>query len=226
MRVLMIEDDKDLCDAVSYQLKEDGYAIDVCHNGADALFYAMQGSYDAIILDRMLPELDGLSILKRIRLKNITTPVIMVTAMDGITDRIDGLDSGADDYLVKPFDVMELSARIRALVRRPPKIERTELLGFSDLTLDAGRRILSSPAKSCSLSKRESDLMEYFIRNAEQNLPREILISHVWGPDHFIEDGNLDNYIHFLRRRLKSVQGHAQIKTIRSVGYRLEAVSG
>lgn len=223
MRLLMVEDDRELCDAVGYQLQEEGYTVDFCYSGADALFYAGQAAYDVIILDRMLPGTDGLSIVREIRKKGLTTPVIMVTAMDGITDRIDGLDGGADDYLVKPFDVMELSARIRALTRRPPRIEQTECLRYADLELVVGRRVLAAGEKSCSLSKRECDLMEYFIRNAGQSLPREILLAHVWGADNFVEDGNLDNYVHFLRRRLRAVGSAVQIKTIRSVGYRLEA---
>ena len=222
MRILMIEDDRDLCGAVSFQLINEGYDVDMCHNGEDALYYALQKSHDIIILDRMLPSLDGLSILHAMRKKGIETPVIIVTAMNGLNDRIDGLDSGADDYLVKPFAVEELLARIRALSRRPKVLENTETLRFSNILLDTAKQVLKSEANSCSLSKRETQLMEYFLRNKNQILSRDMLLNHVWGPDSFVEDGNLDNYIHFLRRRLKSVESRAVIKTIHSVGYRLE----
>jgi DNA-binding response OmpR family regulator len=203
-------------------LQKEGYTTDCCYTGEHALFYALQQSYDIIILDRMLPVMDGLTILKRIRQEEIYVPIIMVTAMDGLHDRVDGLDSGADDYLVKPFAMEELLARVRALARRPQKIESIELIHYSNLELDIKNQKLKSDLLSCSLSKRETDLFEYFMRNSNQVLPREIILSHVWGPDNFIEEGNLDNYIHFLRRRLKSISSLVQIKTIHSVGYRLE----
>lgn len=223
MRLLVIEDDKELCDAVCYQLKENGYQADFCHDGETGIFYASQDSYDVIILDRMLPEVDGLAILKSIRSKGNTTPVIMVTAMDRIHDRIDGLDSGADDYLVKPFDIQELLARIRALTRRPGKLQHSDVLTFSNLTLNPSKLLLSSDTGECTLSKRENELMEYFFRNCDQTLARVTIINHVWGLDSFIEDGNLDNYIYFLRRRLRSIGSKAQIKTIHSVGYRFQS---
>jgi Response regulators consisting of a CheY-like receiver domain and a winged-helix DNA-binding domain len=226
MRILVIEDNKDLCDSMCFQLQNEGYATDTCYTGEHALFYAMQQSYDVIILDRMLPVMDGLTILKKIREKNINVPVIMVTAMDGLHDRIDGLDSGADDYLVKPLAIEELLARIRALIRRPQKIEQTELLHFSNLELDVKQQHITSQEKTCSLSKRETELMEYFMRNSKQTLTREMILSHVWGPDNFVEEGNLDNYIHFLRRRLKSILSTVQIKTLHGVGYRLEETTG
>lgn len=225
MRILVIEDNKNLCDSMCFQLQNAGYTTDPCYTGEHALFYALQQSYEVIILDRMLPGMDGLSILKTIREKKISVPVIMVTAMDGLHDRIDGLDSGADDYLVKPFAMEELLARIRALVRRPQKIEQTEVLGFSNLELDVKQKYIKKADTICSLSKRETDLLEFFFRNATQILTREMILSHVWGPDHFVEEGNLDNYIHFLRRRLKTLKGNAQIKTIHGVGYRLEELS-
>lgn len=221
MRILIIEDNIDLCEAMSYQLQNEGYTTDICNSGENALFYAKQQSYDVIILDRMLPVMDGITILKTIRQKNIHVPVILVTAMDGVNDRINGLDSGADDYLVKPFVMEELLARIRALVRRPQKIELSEVLYFTNLSLDVKKQIIANGDRNASLSKRETDLLEYFMRHPNQILPREMILSHVWGPDNFVEEGNLDNYIHFLRRRLKSISSTVQIKTIHSVGYRL-----
>lgn len=226
MRVLIIEDNKNLCDSICFQLQKEGYATDTCYTGENALYYAMQKSYDIIILDRMLPVMDGLSILKAIREKKINVPVIMVTAMDGLHDRVDGLDSGADDYLVKPFAMEELLARIRALTRRPQKIEQTDILKFADIELDVKQQNLQKDGKSCPLSKRENDLLEYFLRNSKQTLSREMILSHVWGPDNFVEEGNLDNYIHFIRRRLKTILSAAQIKTVHGVGYRLEEGGG
>lgn len=222
MRILMIEDDKDLCESVAFQLKSEGYYIDICLNGDEGLLFALSQSHDIIILDRMLPSLNGISILESIRSKGIVTPVIMVTAMNSIGDRIGGLDSGADDYLVKPFDISELKARIRALARRPRLIENLDIIKFSNLSLNIDKRILESPFEKCSLSRRESDLLEYFMHNKNRILTREQILSHVWGVNCFVEDGNIDNYIHFLRRRLKAVKSNAVIKTIHSVGYILE----
>jgi DNA-binding response OmpR family regulator len=221
MKILLIEDDEDLCTALSATLKKEGFDVDICMGGNDAIYYAASGSYDIIILDRMLPLLDGLQILQILRKKNITTPVIVVTAMSGISDKIDGLDAGADDYLVKPFDIGELLARIRALVRRPRELNNTCTLQFSNLTLNIDLHTLTTEYKTVTLSNKETKLLEFLIKNKGQILTRDQIIARVWGLDAFIEDGNLDNYIYFGRRRLKAANCRAQIKTIHSVGYQL-----
>ncbi|MCI8623480.1 MAG: response regulator transcription factor [Provencibacterium sp.] len=222
MRILMVEDNEELCEAVSFQLKKEGYTVDVCHDGDDGLHWAKQQAHDLILLDRMLPRMDGLELLGRIRSQGIVTPVLMVTALDGIGDRVDGLDAGADDYLVKPFAIEELLARIRAMGRRPRGWESGSVLHYGDVEFDPMEKVLRGALDSCSLSKRESDLFEVFFKNPAQTLPRSVLLYHVWGPDAGVEEGNLDNYIHFLRRRLKAVGSGLQIKTVRGVGYRLE----
>lgn len=226
MNVLLIEDDQDLCQAVSFALKKEGYVVDICHRGDEAIFYGSSSAYDIIILDRMLPSLDGLSIVQILRKNNITTPVIMVTAMNGINDRIDGLDAGADDYLVKPFDVGELLARIRALTRRPRTIENKSVISYSNFTLDPSLHTLSSGGKTLTLSAKEASLLEYLVRNAGQILTRNQILTKVWGVDSIVEDGNLDNYIYFVRRRLKAINCNAVIKTIHSVGYQLKEACG
>jgi Response regulators consisting of a CheY-like receiver domain and a winged-helix DNA-binding domain len=222
MRILIIEDDRDLCSIIEYQLKKNGMEADFCYDGEDALFYGTKQTYDIIILDRMLPGMDGLTILKKLRNKKIATPVIMVTAMAELKNRIEGLDTGADDYLTKPFEVEELLARIRALARRPIQIEFTNDLFFSDFCLKEATVELICEDHHCNLSKRESDLLAFFIHNKGQILTRELLLSRVWGNDSFVTDGNLDNFIYFLRKRLRTVHSHATIKTIRSIGYQLE----
>jgi DNA-binding response OmpR family regulator len=222
VHLLIIEDDKDLCSILEYQFKKNNIEADFCHHGEDALFYAEKQIYDIIVLDRMLPGTDGLTLLDKLRKNKITTPVIMVTAMDTLRNRIEGLDTGADDYLTKPFDMEELLARIRALARRPARIENLEQLYFSDFCLDAGTMQLIRNSESCGLSKREGDLLAFLIKNKGQILTREMLLTRVWGADSFVTDGNLDNFICFLRKRLKSVHSHASIKTVRSVGYQLE----
>ena len=222
MRILMVEDDQALCAAVDIHLRQQGYTVDYAHTGEDGLHFALQNAYDLILMDRMLPELDGLEAVRTLRSRGFSTPVLMLTALDGVPDRVDGLDAGADDYLAKPFAAEELLARIRALSRRPRQWESTSRLSAGDLELDTELAALRGPAGAGSLSRREKQLLELFLRNAGQTLTRELLLSRVWGPDAPVEDGNLDNYIHFLRRRLRTVGSAVRLATVRSVGYRLE----
>ncbi len=223
MRILIIEDDAQLSKVMKRQLEAEGYEADICDNGGDVWYYISQtGIYDLLILDRMLPVTDGLSVLAMLRKKGCTLPVIMVTALGELGNRIEGLDCGADDYLVKPFAMEELSARIRALLRRPPKLVSTDQLTFADLKLNLSAHTLSSTHHSCELSKKELALMECFMRNPEQLLVREVLITKVWGAESEVSDGNLDNYISFLRRRLKGLESRAKLRTLHAAGYRLE----
>lgn len=222
-----MEDDERLSKIMKKQLAAEGYESDICDNGGDVFYYLDQerpggGVYDLLILDRMLPVMDGLAVLAGIRKKGCATPVIMVTALGELGDRIEGLDCGADDYLVKPFAMEELNARIRALLRRPQKISVPKALAFSDLKLSRSSRTLACGAHSCELSKKELELLEYFLQNPNQALARELLIIRVWGADSEVSDGNLDNYISFLRRRLRTLRSQVQIKTIHGIGYRLE----
>ena len=226
MRILLVEDDRELSGTIKLQLEQAGYETDCCGQGQEALYYASEYPYDVIILDRMLPQMDGLSVLQGLRRMDITTPVIITTALDGVNDRIDGLDAGADDYLVKPYAAGELLARIRAVTRRPGRLEQGRAKTFSNITMDTDRRELAGPSGTVSLSRREAALMEYLMRNAGQVLPRGLILSYIWGPDSEVEDGNLDNYIYFLRRRLKAVGTAAQIKTVHGIGYRLEDGGG
>lgn len=223
VRILMIEDSEELCDAVRFQLEREGYTVDVCHDGDDGLRWIRERAHDLILLDRLLPRLGGLEVLRTAREEGIATPVLIMTALDGVRDQVDGLDAGADDYLVKPFATEELLARIRAMGRRPRGWEGSSLQRSGDLSFDAVEKTLHGPAGACSLSKRESGLFEVFFRNPGQVLPRSVLLAHVWGPDAGVEDGNLDNYVHFLRRRLRAVGSRREIKTVRGVGYRMDA---
>jgi two-component system OmpR family response regulator len=224
MRLLLVEDDEELCEAVALHLKKEGYELDICNNGDDVSYYISNMVHDAIILDRMLPGMDGMTILQSIRKKEIYTPVIMVTAMNGINDRIEGLDSGADDYLVKPYAMEELLARIRALLRRPRRMENKDILCYKDIEYNINTFVASSPKGKVSLTKREGALLEYFLMNKEQILTREQILNRVWGMDSFVEDGNIDNYIFFIRRRLKALDTSVCIKTIHGIGYRMEYI--
>lgn len=223
MNILMIEDDKDLCEAVSFRLEQEGFSVTACHDGEEGLYYMAETPYDLVILDRMLPHMDGIQILKEARARQIKTPVLMLTALGELDDRLSGLNGGADDYMVKPFIFEELLARIRCLLRRPASYTAfADTIFLGDITYLPQTRTLSSHDKSCTLSSREGNLMEVFLRNPGQTLPRQLLLSRVWGLETDVEEGNLDNYIHFLRRRLKTVKSALQIKTVRGVGYQLE----
>lgn len=222
MRILLVEDDVSLCDAVKYHLVREGYDVDACHDGEDALHWIRQHAYELVILDRMLPSLDGIGILGKMRSEGLHIPVLMVTALDGVGERVAGLDAGADDYLVKPFAVEELMARVRSLSRRSPQFESNQRLCYGDVTMDLSRQYLQKTTGSVALSKREAQLLAVLMRNGSQVLPRAVLFARVWGPDAPVEEGNLDSYIHFLRAKLKAVGSTLQIKTIRSVGYQLQ----
>lgn len=221
MRILIIEDEEKLCDLLAYQLKQEGFLADCCYNGGDAMYYIEQDIYDLILLDRMLPKIDGLSILKKIRNAGFVTPVILTTALSQLHDKVEGLDMGADDYLVKPFAFEELLARIRCINRRPRELKQENLLIVGDISLNPDELFLLGPKEKCSLSKRECNLLEVFFNNPNQTLPRNTLLLKVWGPDADVDDGNLDNYIHFLRRRLKTVGSKIVLSTVRGVGYKL-----
>ena len=228
MRILIIEDDEQLCETLKLQFEHHGIESDCVHSGIDALYYVCQSVYDLIILDRMLPGMDGIALLKIIRENNVRTPVILATAVDSVEERIAGLDSGADDYLVKPYDIGELLARIRALCRRPDTLEVSGTLGFEDLefspaNLDLSIKGASSPDKKIRLSRREAVLMEYFLTRPNQTLARQLISTRVCGPDGEVEDGNLDTYIYYLRKHLRTLKSRVRIQTIHGIGYRLEA---
>lgn len=224
MHILIIEDDKELCEALKLQLSARNHKADCCHTGSEALYYAMSGAYDLILLDRMLPEIDGLSILKSIRQNHIHTPVILTTALGSLDDRIGGLDCGADDYLVKPYAVEELMARIRALSRRPAAFTDQQCLSFLDIRFDPDTRILTCQNNEQQLSRRKALLLEFFLRNPDKTLSREQIYSRVWGPDGTVEDGNLDTYVYFLRKHLQTLKSRAGILTVHGLGYRLEEI--
>ena len=196
--------------------------MDVCHDGRDGLDLLMQNAHDLVLLDRMLPTMNGLLVLKKARNAGVTTPVILITALGELYDRIEGLDSGADDYIVKPFDFEELSARIRSLGRRSGRYEDDSLLSFGDITYDHSLRILYGPENELGLSGREGLLLEAFLREPAQVIHRMILFTRVWGVDAPVEESNLDTYIHFLRKRLLFAGSKLSVKTVRGIGYILE----
>lgn len=224
MRILLVEDDKSLSATIAEQLQKKGYITDCCYDGEVALDYALNPEYryDIVLLDRMLPIIDGLTVLKAMRQKQINTPVLMITGLGELDDKIDGLDGGADDYLVKPFLVKELLARIRALTRRPAEIKDKKILTAYSLTLDTEHRRLTYRGHSVVLTQKENDMITVFIEAPDKTHSRSQLLWKVWGGSSEVEDGNIDNYIHFLRKRLRELGCNASIKTVYGAGYRLE----
>lgn len=222
MKILLVEDERALHQTLRFQLEKEGFETDGCYDGEEALYYIGESLYDLIILDRMLPGTDGLSVLKKIRQDGNHVPVLLLTALGTVSNRIEGLNSGADDYLVKPFDFEELLARIRCLLRRPSQIMPPSALTFGDLTWFSSENRLTGPSGSCSLSQREGSLLTALLGNPGQVLSRQTILNRVWGLDNDVEEGNLDNYIHFLRRRLRSTGSAVSVHTIRGVGYCLK----
>lgn len=224
MHILIIEDDNSLAEGLGFHLRHEGFEVDICGDGISGLETAMEGKHELILLDRMLPGLDGIQALRQLREKHIYTPVLIMTALANIHDRVEGLDAGADDYLVKPFAIEELLARVRALNRRPPQLSEPERLQYGNIILNADRGTLQNiNGISCSLSKREASLLSQFMKNPERVLTRELLLSRIWG-DNPVEGGNLDNYIYFLRKRLKGIESDSKITTVHGIGFRLECI--
>ena len=223
MRILLAEDDKHLNQSLTRHLISKGYDVDTCLDGEDALYYAKQNIHDVILLDRMLPYINGTQVLNSILNEHIYIPVIIITALGSLQDKVAGLELGADDYLVKPFAFEELLARIHSVTRRSPILHMSNLLQLKDIAYNEDNNVLTGPAGACSLSSRESTLLKIFLRNPEQILSRSTLLLKVWGPESDVEEGNLDNYIHFLRRRLKTVNSSLIIRTVRGIGYLLTA---
>lgn len=222
MRILLVEDDEKLNQSLAFQLEAEGFMTDSCRDGEEALYYIEEHIHDLILLDRMLPGLSGTQVLQRMREDGNQTPVILITALGTLDDKVTGLDLGADDYLVKPFAFEELMARIRCVTRRPRKLQLSEQLSLGNITYQTKEKLLTGPEKSCSVSGRDGALLETFLRSPGQTLSRTVLLTKVWGMDSDVENGNLDNYIHFLRRRLKTVGSSVRIQTVRGIGYRLE----
>ena len=225
MRLLLVEDEKQLCEALKHILTKNKYTVDAVYNGDDGLDYALTGVYDVIILDIMLPKLNGLEILKMIRKRKISTPVILLTAKGSVEDRILGLDSGADDYLPKPFAPEELLARLRAITRRNSELINDNILEFADIKLNLSTYEMESNDTNITLTQKEFDILKYFMQRPKLVVSKDDLITKLWGFDADIDHNNIEVYISFLRKKLSYIESDVKITTIRRVGYRLEQVN-
>ena len=222
MRVLIVEDEVRLASTLQDLLELNGYTADVCHDGEAGLDNALSAIYDVILLDVMLPKLDGFTVLRRLRAEGNATPVLMLTARSELSDRVEGLDCGADYYLTKPFEPKELLACIRALTRRQPELRNTDVLEYGDLKLIKNSFTLSCGDRSLRLSRKEFDMMELLMLNRELVITKENLLLKIWGYESDAEDNNVEVYISFLRKKLEHLHSTVKIKTIRMVGYCLE----
>jgi DNA-binding response OmpR family regulator len=223
MRILIIEDEHKIARALKKALEQESYAVDVAYNGDEGYAMATTEPYDAMIIDRMLPgDHDGIAILKAMRKDRIHTPVLFLTALDSITQRTEGLDSGADDYLVKPFALEELLARVRALLRRPAE-QMPIILMAGDLSLNTITYEVERAGKSIQLTSKEFALLEYFLRNQNRPLSKEMIISHVWNYDADILPNTVEVYIKYLRAKVDEGFSKQLIHTMRGFGYKLQA---
>lgn len=216
MRVLYVEDATFLAEAVKHNLEKQGISVDLVDNGEDGLENAMSDIYDCVVLDIMLPKLSGTDILKRMREKNVQTPVIMLSALSEVETKISHLDHGADDYLAKPFKTAELVARIRALVRRPKTIDISDI-SYGDLVLDKTNATLNGE----QLTAKEVEIVAEFMKSPETLISKEHLLAKVWGEDGFGEDNYVESYMSRIRKLLKKIHSKARIVTIRGLGYKL-----
>ena len=221
MRILIVEDEVHLAEALSQILTEQHYQTDMVHDGADGLDYALSGQYDAMVLDVMLPKLNGFEVARRLREAHSPLPILMLTAKDEVCDKISGLDRGADDYMTKPFDAGELLARVRALTRRQGEVVGNSMT-VEDLDLRLDARCLVCGGNSVRLGFKEFEIMRLLMSHFGLIVPKETIISKVWGLESDAEDNNVEVYISFLRKKLSFLGSKLSIRTTRKVGYCLE----
>lgn len=219
MYILVVEDERRLAQVVRKVLEEEGHTVDVANDGEEGLAIAMDGSHDVIVLDILLPGIDGFEVCRSLRANRVDTPVLLLTALDAVEDRVRGLDAGADDYLPKPFAFQELLARLRALGRRRVQAREPDQLQTADLMLDLRRRRVVRDGRTIDLSPKEFALLEFLMRNQGRVVTRTQILDHVWGYDYSPDSNLVDVYVTYLRRKID--RGHVQklIRTVRGAGY-------
>ncbi|MDP9700225.1 DNA-binding response OmpR family regulator [Paenibacillus intestini] len=225
MRILIAEDEVHLAEAVSQILKKNNYSVDMVHDGRSGLDYAQSGIYDLLLLDIMMPEMDGITVLKTLRSEGNHTPVILLTAKGELSDKVSGLDYGADDYIAKPFATEELLARIRAALRRKGEVIPEDGVKFGDIELNTTQLKLSVQGKEIKLNLKENELLELLITRKQAITSKEQIIEKLWGFDSDVEYNNVEVYISFLRKKLTFLNSAVRINTIRGVGYVLEVTT-
>jgi len=222
MKILIIEDEYSLADAISETLQKEKFGVNIITNGEDGENEALTNIYDLILLDVMLPKKDGFEILKNLRKEKINTPLIMLTAKSEISDKLNGLENGADDYITKPFHTRELVARVKVILKRKTNIQDTNVLEYSDLKLDLSIGKMSANDTEIAINGKELDLLEILLLNKNQIVNREILANKIWGYNSEAEYNNVEVYVSFLRKKLKLLKSKVKIKAVRGIGYKLE----
>ncbi len=222
MKILIIEDEYSLADAISETLQKEKFQVNIVTNGEDGENEALTNIYDLILLDVMIPKKDGFEILANLRKEKIDTPIIMLTAKSEISDKLNGLENGADDYITKPFHMRELVARVKVILKRKINVEDTNVLEYSDLKLDLGTGKMSVNDTEIAINGKELDLIEILLINKNQIVNREILANKIWGYNSETEYNNVEVYVSFLRKKLKLLKSKVKIKAVRGIGYKLE----
>lgn len=222
MKILIIEDEYSLADAIAETLKKEKFTTNIITNGEEGENEALTNIYDLILLDVMLPDKDGFTILENLRKEKIETPIIMLTAKSEMSDKLNGLENGADDYITKPFHMRELIARVKVILKRKINIKDTNILEYSDLKLDLGAGKMSANNAEIPINGKELDLLEVLLLNKKQIVNRETLANKIWGYDSEAEYNNVEVYVSFLRKKLKLLKSKVKIKAIRGIGYKME----
>ncbi|MBR3553755.1 MAG: response regulator transcription factor [Clostridia bacterium] len=223
MNILIVEDEVSLSNAIKKIMEQHGYLADAVYDGASAIDYATGCAYDLIILDVMLPKLDGFEVVRRLRAGGLQTPILMLTARAATPDKVTGLNSGADDYMTKPFEIEELLARVNALTRRTPGGLVIDTVTFGDLTLNVRNAVLACGNASVQLSRKEFEVLKLLMYHPGTTVTKELLIVKIWGADSEATDNNVEVYISFLRKKLRYLKSQVLIRNIQKIGYRLEA---
>lgn len=226
MKLLIVEDKKSICQTIAKHLKDEGYTVDTCFDGADALAYIEGTEYDAIILDIMLPGVDGITVLRTIRSQKLKTPVLLLTAKSSVEDKVKGLDSGADDYLTKPFSLEELSARIRVMIRRGGAERVDNVLSCGPLSLDTDKKTAFRDGREITLTAKEYAILEYLLHNKGIVLSRDKLMNHIWNYDYEGSSNIIDVYIRTLRKKIDADCDQKLIQTVRGIGYVIKEEEG
>ena len=224
MNILLVEDEISLSNAVKKILEQHGFIVDAVYDGQSAVDYATGMDYGLIILDVMLPKLDGFEVLRILRRDGVNAPILMLTARSTVPDKVTGLNSGADDYMTKPFDTEELLARVGALTRRTGEVI-VETVSYEDLTLGIKSALLSCGEQSVQLSRKEFEVLKIFMYNPSMTVTKDMLISNVWGIESEATDNNVEVYISFIRKKLKYLKSRVTIRTLQKIGYRLEVTA-
>lgn len=219
MKLLIVEDDIGISDTIARAMKDEGHKVTECYSGDEGLHHALYGEFDLIILDIMLPKVDGFTFIQELRKQNVDTPILCLTAKDALHDRIKGLTIGADDYMVKPFEIPELIVRAKVLLRRYGKVNLEEQISYGPIVIQVRNRVITVTGEELTLTEKEYELLEYLLMNKEQIVTKEQIYNRIWGLDSEAGIGIVELYIHYLRKKLSSWHAEPYIQTVRGLGY-------